>query len=104
MRKQIARTRNQGTEHLRQSAMTAILDDADRRFDFKADAYLVRHAAAEHMATTGERMEATAGQSFESSSDAGLGKVYKFKNIHGDRGTYAGLSSKAQDPPSSIWK
>jgi len=33
------------------------------------------------------------------------GKVYKFKNIHGDRGTNAGLSSKAQNqPPSSVWK
>ena len=95
MRKQIARTRNQGADRLRQSAMTAIHDDADRTFDFRADAYLTRQAAAGHMATTGERMEATAGQSFGSSSDAGPGKVYKFKNIHGDRGTYAGLSSKA---------
>lgn len=25
------------------------------------------------------------------------GKVYKFKNIHGDRGTNAGLSSQAQN-------
>ena len=78
--------------------MTAIFDDTDKTFDFKADAYLMKQAgvAVEHMATTGERMEATAGGSFESSSDAGgLPKVYKFKNIHGDRGTYAGLSSRA---------
>lgn len=35
----------------------------------------------------------------------GLGKVYKFKNIHGDRGTYAGISKGDHNgPPSSIWR
>jgi len=32
-------------------------------------------------------------------------KVYKFKNIHGDRGTYAGISiGEHNGVPSSIWK
>lgn len=56
------------------------------------------------MATTGMRGIPIGTES--NSSDAGnIGKVYKFKNIHGDRGTYAGLSSQAQNqPPSSNWK
>ena len=36
--------------------------------------------------------------SMASSSEAGKGhKIYKFKNIHGDRGTNGGLSSQAQN-------
>ena len=59
------------------------------------------------LATTGNMVNPMVG-SDENSTDpgkAGGGKVYKFKNIHGDRGTFAGLSSKAQNqPPSSVWK
>ena len=49
------------------------------------------------MATTGMRGIPIGTDS--NSSDAGgrVGKVYKFKNIHGDRGTNAGLSSQAQN-------
>ena len=51
------------------------------------------------MATTGMRLNplAGAGDSQGESSEVGGGKVYKFKNIHGDRGTFAGLSSQAQN-------
>ena len=60
VKKQINRTKNIGTERVRQSAMTAIQDDAEKKFDFEADAYLVRRFVNDqHLATTGERMNLT---------------------------------------------
>ena len=45
-----------GSERVRQSAFTAIEDDTEKKFDFKADAYLIRKfQGGMDMATTGER-------------------------------------------------
>ena len=57
VRKQISRTKKQGVERVRQSAMTAIFDDKEQKFDFSADAYLVRQNQMhmEALATTGMR-------------------------------------------------
>ena len=98
-----------GSERVRQSAFTAIEDDTEKKFDFKADAYLIRKfQGGMDMATTGERqMQRTNPMSQADSSAAGKkeDKVYKFKNIHGDRGTYDHMSSQAHNqPPSSLWK
>ena len=96
VRKQISRTKHQGSERVRQSAMTAIMDDTEKKFDFEADAYLIRKYQADYMQTAGANMGITGMQSAASSSEAGkAGKIYKFKNIHGDRGTNAGMSSQA---------
>ena len=78
--------------------MTAIMDDNERKFDFNADAYLIRNNQlhADALATTGMRLNPLGGGSQGDSSEP-AGKVYKFKNIHGDRGTFAGLSSQAQN-------
>lgn len=60
VKKQIARTKNIGTERVRQSAMTAIHDDTEKKFDFEADAYLVRRLINEqHLNSTGARMNMT---------------------------------------------
>ena len=54
VKQQISRTKRQGNERVRQSAMTAIQDDLERKFDFTADAYLVGdREQANLMATTG---------------------------------------------------
>ena len=86
--------------------MTAIFDEGNRKYDFQADAYLNRGPVDELMNTTGQRninMMLTSQQESSAQGKQG-GKIYKFKNIHGDRGTFAGLSSKAQNqPPSSMW-
>ena len=88
--------------------MTAINDDREQKFDFTADAYLIRKVQEDHLATTGQRDSGMRVGSSGSTSKPGMGeygKIYKFKNIHGDRGTFAGLSSQAQNqPPSSMWK
>ena len=78
--------------------MTAIEDNVEKKFDFEADAYLIRQLQNEAMATTGQREMLNSMQSAQTSEPGRLGQeVYKFKNIHGDRGTYAGLSSQAQN-------
>lgn len=100
VKKQINRTKQLGSERLRVSAMTAILGNKEQKFDFNADAYLIRDKKQDMpLNSTGERYQLThmnALNGTNKSSEAGKfdgGKVYKFKNIHGDRGTNAGLSS-----------
>ena len=47
-------------------------------------------------ASTGQRVADMAASYISSEHGVkGDGKVYKFKNIHGDRGTFDGLSSEA---------
>lgn len=102
MKKQIARTRALGEEKVRQSALTAIKNNAE--VQFSSDMGGQDAAAVMMHNTTGQRDDMLNTQVL--SSDPGdKGPVYKFKNIHGDRGTYAGLSSQAQNqPPSSMWR
>ena len=53
--------------------------------------------------STGQR-QAEQLMSHEDSGSQAKGPQYKFKNIHGDRGTFDGLSSQVQNyPPSSVW-
>mgnify|MGYP001626705514 CR=1 FL=1 len=42
VKKQISSTKKKGTDRLRQSAMSAIMDNQPKKFDFEADAYLIK--------------------------------------------------------------
>ena len=56
VKKQINSTKKKGTERLRQSAMSAIMDNTPQTFDFAADAYLIRDMHKNQLASTGMRM------------------------------------------------
>lgn len=89
---------------LRQSAMTAIFDNKERHFNFEEDAHLMGQQERA-MLTTANRMEMTVCSAATTSKGPQDGKVYKFKNIHGDRGTYEGISKgDHNEPPSSLWR
>ena len=105
VKKQISATKQAGTARVRQSAMTAIFDETERRFNFEDDHLMGKNAR--ELVTTGNRMHMTQCSAVSSSTieKGQKANVYKFKNIHGDRGTYAGISAGDHNgPPSSIWK
>ena len=87
--------------------MTAIFDNTERKFNFEDDAHLMGSQNARDLLTTANRLHMTNMSAVTSSTGGGPapGKVYKFKNIHGDRGTYAGISKGDHNgPPSSMWR
>ena len=73
-------------------------------FLFEGDAHLVdQQKYPAH--STGQKGAVFGDTYLSSEPGAYPGKLYKFKNIHGDRGTFDGLSSDAQNqPPSSVWR
>ena len=75
-------------------------------FLFSDDAHMVDDKVFKVPAYSTAQKDMIGGSdTYQSSEHGKQGKIYKFKNIHGDRGTYDGLSSQAQDAvPSSIWR
>lgn len=58
VKKQINRTKKLGTERVRISAMTAIMDNTPKKYDFDADAYMIKGGLNPiHLASTGQRVQ-----------------------------------------------
>ena len=112
VKKQINLTKAKGAAAITRKSMATEFGKFGRKtgmtgrgFLFEEDAHMVASHNARMPAYSTAQKEL--GNTYQSSEHGvkGDGKVYKFKNIHGDRGTLDGLSSQAQNNvPSSIWR